>query len=289
MLQNLGKMVILTGSQIPLGELRNDGRYNLITTMMIAGNYNIPEVCILFNDRLLRGNRSTKVDIWGLNAFHSFNYPPLATVGVDIEIVAEPLPMPEGPFHCISEMDPNIVAIRIFPGLSSATLKELVRGTSVKGIVLEAYGAGNIPERKKEYVNVLSECVSKGIVIVVCSQAPKGTINMDIYATGQALKHLGVISGYDMTIETALVKLMHLFGRNLSAEEVKIEMEKNLVGEVTLHKTSQKKALKPPPEDSNLLQSYHSTYKYFRPPQPETMHKDVVNVMEYDLIAKLGD
>jgi L-asparaginase len=233
LLEGLSKPVILTGSQIPLCEVRSDARTNLITSLLIASQFRIPEVCLFFGDRLFRGCRSVKVSADGFGAFDSPNFPPLGTVGVDIDINWSRVRMLQKSsltFHEIGA--PYVGALRLFPGISA----ELVRNAlqpPLQGLVLEAYGVGNAPERNADFVRALEEAASRGVVIVDCTQCLSGTVDLGDYATGSALARAGVISGFDMTVEAALTKLAFLFSLELQPGEVKTKMQENLRGELT--------------------------------------------------------
>jgi len=236
MLQGLSKPVILTGSQIPLCELRNDARENLLTSLLIAANYPIPEVCLYFGNKLLRGCRAVKVSANSLDAFASPNFPSLGRVGVDIHIDWERiLPPPEiGTSLTIQQLKHSYVgALRLFPGISARVLHNILQ-PPLQGLVLEAYGVGNGPDRDREFLEVLREVTDRGVVVLDCTQCLQGTVDLDDYATGAALKEAGVISGYDMTSEAALTKLFYLFSAGYSSEEVKLKLVESLRGELTL-------------------------------------------------------
>lgn len=233
MLEGLDKPVILTGSQIPLCEIRSDGRDNLITALMIIAQAPVPEVCLCFGNRLLRGCRATKVDAAGFQAFDSPNYPDLGTIGVTIR-TRRPCVPPETArkltIHALSEA--RVGALRLFPGISAELVANVLR-SPLQGLVLETYGMGNGPSDDRELMAVLAEACGRGVVIVNCTQCLRGAVNQSGYQAGSALAACGVVSGADMTPEAALTKMIYLFSLGLPPEEIRMQMTKNLRGELT--------------------------------------------------------
>lgn len=234
MFEGLAKPVIITGSQIPLCEVRNDARANLVTALMIAADYPVPEVCLVFGSRLLRGCRSVKVSAEGLEAFASPNYPPLGTAGVDITIdwdrVRKPDPDARLTVHDLGA--PVVGALRLFPGISAHVTRNVLQAP-MQGLVLEAYGVGNAPDRNREMIESFEEAIARGVVIVDCTQCLYGSVDLGDYATGSALARAGVISGFDMTAEAALTKLFYLFSAGHSSDDVRALMQQDLRGELT--------------------------------------------------------
>lgn len=246
MLENLNKPVIITGSQLPIGEVRTDGEENLITALQIAaakdsqGKPKVREVAILFQNYLLRGNRSTKYSADDFDAFRSPNYPPLATIGMGITFNCDALkhrPEPQGPLRVQYNMDSNIVVLGLFPGISEMVVKHILDLPNIRGIILRTYGAGNGPVNSW-FVDAIRECVERGVVIVNVTQCSNGTVLPSRYETGQKLASSGIIAGSDMTTEAALAKMMYLLGKDdLTPAEVKKRMERSLRGELTPEET----------------------------------------------------
>lgn len=241
MLENLHKPVIITGSQLPIGEVRTDGEENLITALQIAaatdidGEPMVQEVAILFEDYLWRGNRSTKISADYFNAFKSNNYPYLAKIGLDIQFHKERLLRNHAhrPLKVQYNLDRNVMFLTIFPGITETTLRHLLATPGIKGIVMKSFGAGNAPT-DRWFVDAIHDAVKRGIVIVNVTQCVNGGVNSERYMTGNAMSAAGVISGNDITSEAALTKLMYLFGMGLTADEVKKYLNFSLCGEVSI-------------------------------------------------------
>ena len=240
MLENLAKPVILTGSQLPIGTLRTDGKENLITAIEIAaakhsdGSPVVPEVCIFFENELMRGNRTTKINAENFNAFRSFNYPSLAKVGIHIRynnhLIRRPNPsLPMKPHYLF---DTNVVMLTLFPGIQESIIHSVLHVPGLKAVVLKTFGSGNAPQ-KEWLIRQLTEAAERGIVVVNITQCQSGAVEMGRYETGLQLLQAGVVSGYDSTPECAVTKLMFLLGHGLSQQEVRERMNSNLAGEIT--------------------------------------------------------
>ena len=233
MLEGLDKPVILTGSQIPLSELRSDGRDNLITSVLIAGEGVAREVCLYFSAILLRGNRSRKMSADGLVAFDSPGFPHLAEVGISVKYnYSAILPAREGGLRYHPFAKVPIGVLKVFPGIQFGLFEDIMT-EKLSGIVLETFGAGNIPMGNGELLPIIKKAFAAGTVIAVCSQCPSGTVTLGAYETSSELKRAGAVSGADMTTEAAVAKLYHLFSLDLSKSEIKKMMEENVAGELT--------------------------------------------------------
>lgn len=241
MLEDLNKPVILTGSQLPIGVLRTDGKENLITAIEIAaarfpnGTPIVPEVCIFFENHLLRGNRTTKINAENFNAFRSYNYSTLATAGIHIKYEYDRIKKadPTKPLHPHYSFDTNVLILTLFPGIQENVIKQVLSTPGLRAVVLKTYGSGNAPQ-KPWFIKLLKEATNKGIVIINISQCQTGMVEMGRYETGLHLLDAGVISGYDATVECVLTKLMFLLGHGLTQEEVRKAMQRPLVGEFSL-------------------------------------------------------
>lgn len=238
-LDGLQKPVIVTGSQIPLSELRSDGHDNLISSLVIASSFSIPEVCLYFGNQLFRGCRTVKVSADGFAPFASPNFPALATSGVDIDVRWDLIRKANRKKALqIRKMDmPILSALRLFPGISVDFVRNVL-SPPLQGLVLQAYGVGNGPGRNREFVQALAEATSRGVVIVDCTQCLHGAVQLGEYAAGSALAKAGVISGYDLTAEAALAKLNYLFSQGFEPSKVRREMQRDLRGEMTVSVSS---------------------------------------------------
>jgi L-asparaginase len=239
MLQNLDKPVILTGSQLPIGMLRTDGKENLISAIEIAaasrnGQPLVPEVCIFFENRLFRGNRTTKHNAEHFNAFRSDNYPPLAEAGINIKynfaFIHYHTSKKELKVH--TNLDNSIGVLKLFPGITQAYVESVLSMQGVKAIIIETFGSGNAPSRSW-FIDSIKQAISNGLVILNVTQCHAGSVDMDKYENGLILKNAGVVSGKDITFEAAVAKLMLLLGRKLDPEALKQELLKSISGEIS--------------------------------------------------------
>ena len=237
MLRGLAKPVILTGAQIPIGRVRSDARDNLVTSLAIAARGDVPEVCVYFAEKLMRGCRTVKVNADGLDAFSSPNFPALGEAGIEIRIRHELVRRPGEHLDAlhVQPLDgPVVAALRLFPGISARMLDNFLR-PPLQGLVLETYGVGNGPARDKEFLAALRRATGgpEPIVVVATSQCVRGTVDHSGYATGTALRDAGVRSGRDMTSEAALAKLYYLIRCGHTPAEIARLVEQDLVGELT--------------------------------------------------------
>ena len=240
MLENLAKPVVFTGSQIPIGVLRTDGRENLITAIEIAGAHiggrpEVPEVSLYFQNRLFRANRTTKRSAEALSAFRSYNYPPLAEVGVNIayNLAAILHPTEISPeLRIATRLADGIEVIKLFPGLGENILRAMLSAPGLRAVVLETFGAGNAPTNEW-FIRVLKEAIDRGVIILNITQCGGGKVSMELYETGLRLQKIGILCGHDMTTEAAVTKLMYVLGLGLSDAQTRALLRRPLRGEFT--------------------------------------------------------
>lgn len=233
LLEGLGKPVIITGSQVPLAEVRSDARENLVASLQLAARTDLHEVCVYFSGQVLRGCRATKVSASGFDAFESPNEAPLGQVGVDIAFRAgAPRPAQPGPLRVPELADVTVASLRLFPGIDARFMRHVLQ-EPLQGLVLETFGTGNAPSRDRDLLAALSEASARGVVIVNITQCLRGRVDMGGYATGAALQDVGAVGGADMTPEAALTKLIYLLGSGLEPAAVRALMQQDLRGELT--------------------------------------------------------
>jgi len=229
---NLQKPVVITGSQLPLKAKRSDAFSNLVDAIYIAARSDLKEVVVTFDHKVFRGNRVKKKDVWGFDAFYSPNFPPLIKIGVNIKEKKNLyLPLNKGSFHIDSKLNEKVLLIPVFPGFDFTTLLPIVKEKNTFGIVLEAYGSGNIPSNNLGLEELFIEASKNEIPIAVCSQSPLGKVNLELYQVASKANYYGLISAIDMTRESTIVKMMIASGRFDSLDEIRDYMKSNIAGE----------------------------------------------------------
>ncbi|MDR1725202.1 MAG: asparaginase [Bacteroidales bacterium] len=235
MMENLSKPVILTGSQLPLDAIRTDGRENIVSAIEIAANdeVEIPEVCVFFDNKLFRANRTTKINAEYFEAFYSGNYPSLAKVGINISYKGHLLlPKPRGNFKAYKKLCDDVIIIKIHPALKEKYLRTMLETENLKAVILETYGSGNAPT-DKWFIQLIQQTINRGIIVYNVTQCKAGSVAMGHYQTSHELLKIGVLSGYDITTEAALTKLMFLLGNFTEKTEINKLLDTNMRGEIT--------------------------------------------------------
>lgn len=241
MIEGLTKPIIFTGSQLPIGVARTDGKENLISAIEIAsaksanGKAIVPEVCIYFDNHLVRGNRTSKKSADRFNAFRSENYPPLADVGINIKyntnLILKPEDWNKTPiFH--TSLDTSVAILKIHPGITPDIVRNILCGENTRAIIIETYGSGNAPS-KDWFLELIEKAGKMSKIMLNVTQCPSGSVDMSIYANGKNLENCGVINGYDSTTESALAKLFYLMGQKLETNEIKHQLQQCLRGEIS--------------------------------------------------------
>ncbi len=236
MFKNLAKPVVLTGSQLPLGMLRSDGRENIICALEIASCRltTIPEVCIFFQSHLYRGNRSTKMNAENFDAFESYNYPSLAKVGINMAFKEHLfLPMPEGDLQVRTQFDTRVAVLKLFPGIGEAVVRSVLGTPDLQGVVIETYGSGNAPT-DQWFISALDEAIRRGVIVMNVTQCKAGAVKMRQYAASCDMDRIGVVGAGDITIEAAITKMMYLLGNYPGDKDhVRLRLSQSLRGEIT--------------------------------------------------------
>ena len=241
MFEHLTKPIVLTGSQLPIGQLRTDGKENLMTSIELAAAYHsdgrpmVPEVCVYFNGHLLRGNRSTKQNAEEFNAFDSFNYPHLCEAGVNFTFKEHNIMQPDykRPMVPHTKLDSNVTVFSLFPGVEERIARHILEAPGLRGIVMRTYGSGNAPQ-SSWLTRLLKEASENGAVVVNVSQCISGKVEMNRYGAGYQLKDSGIVSGYDSTVEAAVTKLMYLQAQFNDPNLIRKYMNRSIAGEITI-------------------------------------------------------